>query len=67
MGIASDQTDNLSMTVNRWVKPFVDGRGPTFPYVPGGHEAEGGLHAWVGGTVWVVENLQAEVPGYQGS
>jgi hypothetical protein len=46
-------------------RPGRDIQGQSFPYVPGGDEAEGRRHAWVGGPVQVVEYLQAEVPGHQ--
>jgi hypothetical protein len=41
--------------------PGGDIRGQSFPYVTGGNEATGCLHAWVGGPEQVVEYLPAEV------
>ena len=47
--------------------PIVDIVGQTFPDVPGGDEAAGCPHTWVGRAVEVVEHLAAKILGDLGS
>ncbi len=57
--------DFSSLSEKASLCPVVDVVGQSFPHVPGGNEAAGCTHTWMGRAVEVVEHLAAEVRGNQ--